>query len=170
MGCYQRQTHWEGEGGFRIERQSGTNYLLAQTYQLRAAFLLRFGEVGIVGLGENFAVAVAILRRVVDATLKDTATMSMCGYPNAVLRDGIVDELVVFRLHFMQRALNDVIAVEILNELDDTTLQGVANRRNLLCGGEEIDHLLHSTRAVHILRNQHQLWSDGLHDGRSLGI
>lgn len=52
----------------------------------------------------------------VDASLKNTASMSVGSHFNAVSCDSIVDKLVILRRELVQALLDDVIAVQILDQ------------------------------------------------------
>lgn len=53
------------------------------------------------------------LGRVVDAALKDAATVTVRGDLDTVRRDGVVHKLVVLRGQMVQALLNDMVAVEV---------------------------------------------------------
>jgi hypothetical protein len=102
---------------------------------------------------------------VIDAALKDAATVTMGADAQAVTGNFIEDKIGVLRLKVIETFLNDVITVQILDETDDVGGQRVLdgldliaiNRRivsrrasstNLLARRNELDHLLKGTGAM----------------------
>lgn len=57
-----------------------------------------------------------IIRSVVDASLKNTASMTVSSHFNTVSRNSIVDELVIFGSEFVQTFLDNMVSVQILNQ------------------------------------------------------
>ena len=55
----------------------------------------------------------------VDAALEHAAAMAMGANGDAILANSIEDELCILRLQVVQALLNDVVAVQVLNQLDD---------------------------------------------------
>lgn len=62
---------------------------------------------------------------VVNAALEDAATVTMSAHSNAVLTNGIKDELGILGLEVVQALLDDMITVQILNEIDDLATESV---------------------------------------------
>ena len=56
---------------------------------------------------------------VVNASLKDAASVSVGRDLDAMSSDGVVDELVVLGDETVEALLDDVVSVEILDERDD---------------------------------------------------
>ena len=98
-----------------------------------------------------------ILRSMIDTTLHDATTMSVCSNLDAMFSNGIIDELVVARRETVEAALDDVVAVEVLDEFDDTRLERLDNELHLRRRREALNHLLHSAGAVHILGDRHEV-------------
>ena len=73
------------------------------------------------------------LGRVVDAALQDAAAVAMSRDLDAVGRDGIVNELVVLRRELVETLLDDVVAVEVLDQNDDVQTQSDDDRVDLEC-------------------------------------
>ena len=71
------------------------------------------------------------LRSVVDATLEDTASVTVSSDFNTVRGDGVVDKLVILRGKLVQAFLNDMIAVEVLEENHDVQAKGKDDRVDL---------------------------------------
>lgn len=112
----------------------------------------------------------------VDAALENAATMTMRSNLHAICRHCVINELIILRRELVQALLNDVIAIQILNQNDNGEAEcnnngmdlGVAfgvslprpvsdikrisdqDSAYLSACREEIDHLLDSTSAMHI--------------------
>lgn len=111
--------------------------------------------------------------RVVDASLQDTTSVSVGSDFDTVGRDGIVDELVVLGDQPVQALLNDVIAVQVLDQADDVQAQGQDDRPDLLGPsrvGQEVNHLLNGSRAVHVERDADEVIGDGFANNVSLFV
>lgn len=109
----------------------------------------------------------------VNASLQNTTSVSVRSDLNAVRGNGIVDELVIFRDQPVQALLNDVVAVQVLDQADDVQTQGQDDRPDLLGPsrvGQEVDHLLDGSRAVHVERDADKIVGDGFADDVSLFI
>ncbi len=101
-----------------------------------------------------------IIRSVIDTSLQDATSMTMSGDFDTVDCDRVVDELVVLRCEFVQAFLDDVIAVEILDERNDVQAQSEDDASNLVgltSVGEEVDHLLDGSSTVHVERDGDEL-------------
>ena len=57
-----------------------------------------------------------VLGRVVDAALKHTAAVAVGGDLDAIVRDGVVDELVVLGRELVETLLDDVVSVKVFNQ------------------------------------------------------
>jgi hypothetical protein len=90
---------------------------------------------------------------VVHATLKNTAAVAVSGNLDAVGGDGVVDELVVFRSQLVEALLDDVVAVQILDEHNNVETKRDDDRVDLTTSGQEVDHLLDSASTVHVERD-----------------
>lgn len=73
-----------------------------------------------------------LLGCVVDTALENAATVPVGGNFNTVDGDSIVNELVVRRDETVQALLNDVVAVEVLDEGHDMRREGPDNGNNLV--------------------------------------
>jgi len=89
-----------------------------------------------------------ITRSVVNATLQDTATMTVGSDINAVGANSIKDELSINGGQLVEAFLDDVVAVQILDELDNSVAKSIDDGLDLTRGGDELDHLLQSSGAV----------------------
>jgi len=67
----------------------------------------------------------------VNASLEDTAAMAMGADLNATLADSIEDELGVLRLEVVEALLDDMVAIEVLNEPNDLAVKGADDGVNL---------------------------------------
>lgn len=95
----------------------------------------------------------------VNATLEYTTSMSMSADNDTVKSDRIENELRVVRREAVETFLDDMIAIEILDQLDDPIAQSANDGLDLLMVGDELDHLLQRTRAVLIQGDLDHLWS-----------
>lgn len=100
----------------------------------------------------------------IDAALENTASVAMSGDLYAMGGDCVIDELVVLCRQAVEALLNDVVAVKILDECYNVHAQSDDDRMDLPRGGEKVDRLLDSARAMHVERNAHKLRSDRLDD------
>lgn len=65
--------------------------------------------------------------------------------------------MIVLGRQSVEAALNDVVSVEVLDQGNDVIGQRLLGNRDLLGGGEVLDHLLHGTCAMHVLRDLHKI-------------
>jgi hypothetical protein len=88
------------------------------------------------------------LGSVVDAALHDAAAVSMGSHFHAAGRNRIVDELVVLRLERVEALLNDVVAVQVLNQCDDVLIEGRNQGLDLALGRQVVDQALDRSSAM----------------------
>ena len=102
--------------------------------------------------------------RMIDTALEDAAAMTMGTDSNAVISHSIKDELGILSRETVQALLDDVIAVEILDKVDNLILESIddsvdldnismrlipAAKSTYLLGSRDVlDHFLQSTGAV----------------------
>lgn len=67
----------------------------------------------------------------VDAALENAAAMTVRADGDAVLADSIKDELGVLGLEVVQALLDDVVAVQVLDKIDNLTAQGIDDHLDL---------------------------------------
>ena len=79
--------------------------------------------------------------------------MSMSSYFDAVCSYGIVDELVVLGWEGVEALLDDMVAIEILDQGDDVQVESHDERLDLPLSREVVDHLLNSPSSMHIERD-----------------
>ena len=72
--------------------------------------------------------------------------------------------LIILWRELVQALLNDVVAVQVLDENDDVQTERHDDRVDLAAGRQEINHLLHSTRAMHVQGDVHEILSNRLAD------
>jgi len=70
-------------------------------------------------------------RSVVNAALQNTATVTVRAYSDTIFTHCVEDELSILGLKVVEALLNDVVAVEILDKLDNLVLQGIDNHLDL---------------------------------------
>jgi ribosomal protein S20 len=87
----------------------------------------------VVAVRRDFADEVDLLetRRMINAALKNAAAMAVRTYGDAMLAYSVEDELGLRRLEVVQALLDDVVAVQVLNEVDDLTGQGLNDHLGL---------------------------------------
>lgn len=98
-------------------------------------------------------------RSVIDTALKNAASVAMGADGDTVGSDSIEDELSILRGEMVQALLDDVVAVQVLNQVNDLVLQGVDDDLNLVASRNVLDHLLQSASAVLVERDLNHLWS-----------
>jgi hypothetical protein len=93
-------------------------------------------------VGSDLANQVDLLvsRSVVDAALKDAAAVTMGADDDAVLSNRIEDELSILRLEVVETLLDDVVAVQILDEMNHAT-------------AEELDDSIDLEELVRVMKN-----------------
>jgi hypothetical protein len=110
------------------------------------------------------------LGRVVDAALQHAAAVAVRGHLDAALGDGVVNELIVLGRQAMQTALDDVVAVQVLDEQDDAGAQRLGDERHVRRRRQKLDHLLHGARAVHVFRDGDELRAHQLDNLQALRL
>jgi hypothetical protein len=73
-----------------------------------------------------------LLGCVVNTALEDAATVPVGGNFDTVHSDGVINELVVRRNETVQALLDDVIAIEVLDEGHDVRREGSDDGNNLV--------------------------------------
>lgn len=94
-----------------------------------------------------------LARGMVDATLQDTAAMTVRADFNAVVTNGVKNELRVDGSELIETLLDDVVAIKILDELYDAEAQGLDDEMDLLRSVHILNHLLQGTSAMLIQGN-----------------
>lgn len=94
-----------------------------------------------------------VARGMIDTTLKNAAAMAVGSNFDAVVSDGIENELGIFRAQLVQTLLNDMVAIEILDKLDDTEAKGLDDEMDLLRSVHKLNHLLQSSCTVLVQSN-----------------
>lgn len=85
--------------------------------------------------------------------------MAMSSDNNTVASNSIVYELSIFDGKTIQTLLDDMIAIEVLNQLHYTILQRVDNGLDLLLCGNEFNHLLQCSSSMLVQRDLDHLRS-----------
>lgn len=102
----------------------------------------------------------------IDAALKNAATMAMSSHINTVGSDSIEDELGIGRSKLVETLLDDVIAIQVLNKLDNTVAECSDDGLDLTRGGDEFNHLLQSPSSMLVEGNADEI-AGGLLDENS---
>jgi hypothetical protein len=106
----------------------------------------------------------------VDATLKDTTTVPVSSHSKTITSNFVENEVGILWLEVVQAFLDDMIAIQVLNEADYVSRQSMLDGLNLvpvhcwvnsrsatsayLFGHRDVlDHLLQGTSAVLVERN-----------------
>lgn len=88
------------------------------------------------------------LRSMVDTPLQHTAPVAMGSDLDAVGSHSVVDELIVFWFKRVEALLDDVVAVEVLDEGDYMAVEGRHEGLNLTGRGEVVDQSLNGAGTV----------------------
>jgi hypothetical protein len=90
---------------------------------------------------------------VIDTSLEDAATMTVCSDLNTVGGHSVVDKLVILGNETVQTLLNHVVSIQVLDQGDYVQAQRENDASNLVGlprVAEEIDHFLDSSSTVHV--------------------
>lgn len=100
-----------------------------------------------------------LARCVVDAALKHTAAVPVGANFNTLVpvADSIENELGVNSSELVKTLLDDMVAVQILNELHDFVTESLDNEMDLLRSTDVLNHLLQGSRSVLVQGNVHHL-------------
>ena len=79
-----------------------------------------------------------------------------------------VDERDRIRVATLDGLLDDVVAVEVLDQLNNIIAHGVDDHLSLLRGGDELDHLLESAGTMLVQRDLNELGSRVVNEGGAL--
>jgi hypothetical protein len=109
-----------------------------------------------------------VARCMVDATLKNTAAMSVGANLNTVVAHGVKDELGIKGRKSVEALLNNMVAVEVLDEFNDSETKGLDDDVNLLRGAHILNHLLERACTVLIERNADHILGSVLNQSSSL--
>jgi len=105
-------------------------------------------------------------RSVVDAALKNTASVTVSTNNDNMGTDSIDNELDVLVLEVVETLLDDMVAVQVLDQADNIAVEGSSDHLDLDRAGDEFNHLLKGTSAVLVESNLDHLWRGAL-DKRS---
>ena len=75
---------------------------------------------------------------------------------NAVVSNSIKDKLGIIRGELVETLLNNVVAIQVLDEFDNLVAESVDDDLNLLRSGDELDHLLQRSGSVLVQSNTDQ--------------
>jgi hypothetical protein len=67
----------------------------------------------------------------INAALQDTASVAVSTNDEAVVSDGFEDEFGIDRLKVVEALLDDMVAIEVLDESDNILFKGALDRLNL---------------------------------------
>jgi hypothetical protein len=106
----------------------------------------------------------------VNAALQDAAAVTVSANFNAIVPDRIEYELGVNRSELVQALLNDMIAVEILDEVHDAEPKRLDDEMNLLGNADILNHLLESAGPVLVESNPNHVLRSVLYQNGSLVV
>ena len=89
-----------------------------------------------------------VTRGMVDAALKDAASMTVLAHHNAVGANGIEDKLSILGREMVETLLDDMVAVKVLDKLHDIKAQRVDDKVGLLFGADRLNHSLQCASAM----------------------
>lgn len=98
-----------------------------------------------------------ISRGMINAALKDAAAMTVSAYINAVVANRIKDELSIVRSELVKTLLDDVVAVQVLDELHNSIAKSRDDSLNLTRCGDELNHLLKGAGSMLVKSNANEI-------------
>jgi hypothetical protein len=104
----------------------------------------------------------------VNAALQHAAAVAMGANLDTVVANGVEDELGVERAQLIETLLDDMIAVQVLDELNDLEAQSIDNDLDLLGRSDELDHPLQSASAVLVQCNTNHILRSVLNENGAL--
>lgn len=107
---------------------------------------------------------------VVDAALKDTAAVAVRADLDTMVTDCVKDELRIHCAELVQTFLDNMVAIEILDEIDDPVAEGVDDHLDLDRSGNELDHLLEGASAVLVERDANHVLGSVLDEDGALFV
>lgn len=107
---------------------------------------------------------------VVDASLEDTATVTMRSDFDTVAADRIKDELGIRSAELVQALLDDMVAVQVLDQLNHLESESFSDDLDLLCRADVLNHFLESTSAMLVERDANHVPRGVLDQNGSLFI
>ena len=96
--------------------------------------------------------------------------MAVCRHIDAVRSHRIINKLVVLCVEAMKTLLDDMVAVQVLDELHDVLGERLNNHERLRARRQKVDRLLHRACAVHVQRDTHEVVTDRFHNQVTLRI
>lgn len=101
-------------------------------------------------------------RSVVDTALQNTASMTVSTNNDNIGTNSINNELNVLVLEVVETLLDDMVAVQVLDQADNIAVEGSGDHLDLDRTGDELDHLLEGTSAVLVQSDLDHLWRGAL--------
>lgn len=141
------RNHWLGET-WLIEIDDVLNHVVSKRILHKDSSMLRDAR-----NEPRFLIA----RGMIDAALQHTTTMAVSAHLDAVIANRIEDKLRVQGGELIQALLNDVIAIEVLDQLDDAEAKGFDNEMDLLRSANVFNHLLQRSCSMLIECNSHHV-------------
>jgi hypothetical protein len=84
----------------------------------------------------------------INASLENATTMAVSSNINTVSTYGVEDELSIGWREFVEALLDDMIAVQVLDKLNNSESESVNDGLNLTGRGDEFNHLLQSPSSM----------------------
>src|SRR5262249_44392912 len=98
-----------------------------------------------------------ITRCMIDAALENTAAVPVRANLHAVGADGVKDELGINRSEFVEALLDDMIAVQVFDEVDNTETKRLDDEMHLLRSTDVLNHLLQCSSSMLVERDAHHI-------------
>lgn len=93
----------------------------------------------------------------IDATLENAAAVTVSTNFNTVHSNCIEDELSILSGELVQALLDDMVAVQILNQVNDSAVESINDNADLLGSVNVLDHLLQRPSTVLVESNDRKL-------------
>jgi len=106
----------------------------------------------------------------IDTALKNAAAVAVGSHINTVSSNSIKDKLGVYRRELIEALLDDVVAVQVLNQFDDTVSKSSDDGLDLARSGDEFNHLLEGPSSVLVQSNANKLAGGILNENGALLI
>lgn len=126
-------------------------------------------NIGVIGDLANQP-SLLITGSMIDAALENTAAMAVGSHIDTVGSNSVKDELSIRRGKLVKALLDDMVAVQVLNQFDDAVSKGSDDGLDLARGGDEFNHLLEGPSSVLVECNADELTGGILNENSALLI
>lgn len=111
-----------------------------------------------------------VARCMINAALEHAAAVTVGAHFNAAVANRVEDELRIEGTELVEALLDDMVAVQILNKLDNPAVQGIDNELDLVLVGQVLNHLLQGTRSMLVQSDANHVLGGILHKDRTLVV